>query len=83
MVRRSQHKFSAVSGDMALELSLNKDVRYDGGLNGKAYRDMAKDKCFLTSHFNVAVSFELNATAQGTHINNKIKIWSAPLRKSV
>ena len=44
VVRRSLNTFSSVSGDMAPEQSLNRDVKYDGGLIGRANKDNARSR---------------------------------------
>ena len=59
-VKRSAKKFSAVSADMALEQSINRDVKCQGGLIGKSSTDSARNKWFYTSHVKAMVSASLH-----------------------
>ena len=59
-VKRSAKKFSAVSADMALEQSINRDVKCQGRLIGKSSTDSARNKWFYTSHVKATVSASLH-----------------------
>jgi len=50
VVNRTRNRFSAVSGDHALEQTLNKDVKCDGGLIGQTKNSKSRLRWFLTSH---------------------------------
>ena len=45
-VKRSAKKFSAVSADMTLEQSVNRDVKCQGGLIGKSSTDSPRNNGF-------------------------------------
>lgn len=56
-VTRSDHPFTAVWSDMALEQSLNRDVKVSGGLNHITKRESARNRWFITNHtLSVVVS---------------------------
>ena len=61
VVRRTTRRFSSVSPDMALEQTLNKDVKNHGGIIGISNKDNARNKWFFTAHIKAAVDAELNA----------------------
>ena len=64
VVRRTTRRFSSVSPDMALEQTLNKDVKNHSGNNGIPNKDNARNKWFFTTHIKAAVNAELNATIE-------------------
>ena len=68
VVRRTKRPFSSVSTDMALEQTLNRDVKTTGGLIGKSNRGNARSRWYLTAHMKAQVSSEMSLmTGQAQH----------------
>ena len=55
-VSRSQHSFSKVSTDLALEQSVNRDSKSKGGIIGMSQNPNALDRWFLTCHERAAIT---------------------------
>ena len=65
--KRNARPFCSVFGiwtDMALEQSLNRDVKCSGGLVGITKREAAKDRWFLTNHTRCIISGKLAEMAE-------------------
>ncbi|KAL9967442.1 hypothetical protein ACROYT_G025664 [Oculina patagonica] len=55
-VSRSQHPFSKVSTDMALEQSINRDSKSKSGIIGISQNPNALDQWFVTNHERAAIT---------------------------
>ena len=55
-VSRSDHPFSQVSTDMALEQSINADSKSKGGIVGMSQSPAALERWFLTAHERASVT---------------------------
>ena len=55
-VSRSQHSFSKVSKDLALEQSVNRDSKSKGRIIGNSQNPNALDRWFLTCHERAAIT---------------------------
>lgn len=55
-VQHSCRAFSSVWTDMALEQSVNRDVKIAGGLTGITRKEAARDRWFLTLHINSIIA---------------------------
>ena len=74
-VKRTSKKFLAVSPDMALEQTINRDVKCQGGLIGKSSSEGAREKWFMTSHIKASVSATLHdmiSLSGSTYGNNDL-----------
>ena len=58
-VQRSSRPFCSVWTDLALEQSVNRDVKCSGGLLGITRKEAARDRWFLTTHVNSIISSSL------------------------
>lgn len=67
VVNRSGASFASVSPDMALEQSLNRDVKCDGGLVGITTNANARNRWYLTSHMRANMTAELCNMAKLNH----------------
>ena len=61
VVCRSSHPFSQVSTDMALEQSINADLKAKWGIFGILMRPAALQRWFLTSHEQAAITSSLKS----------------------
>lgn len=59
-VNRSDKGFASVWTDMALEQSLNADVKSSGGLNHVTKREAARDRWFINNHIQSIITAQMS-----------------------